>query len=69
MLVDIRGDEITIREHQNLIDIIYRSLNDDVLVSFGDTPDPGMREEVRVTLIATGTGPRTATTTPGNGWT
>ena len=59
MLVDITGDEITVREHQDLMDIIYRSLNDEVLVSFGDTPDPSMQEEVRVTLIATGTGPRT----------
>ncbi len=57
MLVDITGDEITISELQDLMHVIYGSLNDEALVSFGDTPDPSMREEVRVTLIATGTGP------------
>ena len=57
MLVDITGDEVTIGEHQDLMHVIYGSLNDETLVSFGDTPDPGMQDEVRVTLIATGTGP------------
>ncbi len=60
MLVDITGDEVTIWELQDLMHIISRSLNDEALVSFGDTPGPGMQDEVRVTLIATETGSATA---------
>lgn len=63
MLVDITGDEITPWEHWDLAKLLVRSLNDEVVVSFGDTPAPSMREEARVTLIATGTGPRAAAPT------
>ena len=55
VLVDIAGDEVTLWEHQDLTQVLYGSLNDEALVSFGDTPDPNLRDEVRVTLIAAGT--------------
>ncbi len=55
VLVDIAGDEVTVGEVDDLMQVIYGSLNDETLVSFGDTPDPNLRDELRVTLIAAGT--------------
>ena len=55
MLVDITGEEVTPYQLQDLMHMISRSLHDEAVVSFGDTPDPGMQDKVRVTLIATGT--------------
>ncbi len=54
VLVDIAGDEVTVEEVNALMQVIYGSLNDEALVSFGDTPDPNLQNEVRVTLIAAG---------------
>ena len=54
VLVDFAGDEVTVEEVDALMEVIYGSLNDEALVSFGDTLDPNLRDEVRVTLIAAG---------------
>ncbi len=54
VLVDFAGDEVTVEEVDALMQVIYGSLNDEALVSFGDTPDPTLRDQVRVTLIAAG---------------
>ncbi len=59
VLVDFAGDEVTVEEVNALMQVIYGSLNDETLVSFGDTPDPNLRDELRVTLIATGIQPKT----------
>ena len=55
VLVDIAGDKVKVGEVDDLMEVIYGSLNDEALVSFGDTPDPNLHNEVRVTLIAAGT--------------
>lgn len=60
MLVDIAGDNVRISEVQDAMDVIYRSLNDEAIVCFGDTPNPNLQDEVRVTLIAAGIGPATS---------
>ena len=54
VLVDFAGDDVTVEEVDALMQVIYGSLNDEALVSFGDTPDPTLRDQVRVTLIAAG---------------
>ncbi len=54
VLVDIAGDEVDVSEVHTLMQIISGALNDGALVSFGDTPDPNLRNGVRVTLIAAG---------------
>jgi cell division GTPase FtsZ len=53
--VDFAGDEVTVEEVNALMQVIYGSLNDETLVSFADTPDPNLRDQLRVTLIAEGT--------------
>ncbi len=58
VLVDFAGDEVTVEEVDALMQVIYGSLNDEALVSFGDTPDPTLRDQVRVTLIAAGIQPK-----------
>ena len=58
VLVDIAGDEVTVGEVDEVMQVIYGSLNDETLVSFGDTPDPNLHNEVRVTLIAAGIQPK-----------
>ena len=55
VLVDIAGDKVTVGEVDEVMQVIYGSLNDEALVAFGDTPDPNLQNEVRVTLIAAGT--------------
>ena len=55
VLVDIAGDEVNVHEVHDLMHVICGSLNDEALVSFGNTPDPKLQNEVRVTLIAAGT--------------
>ena len=57
--MDFAGDEVTVEEVNALMQVIYGSLNDETLVSFGDTPDPNLRDELRVTLIAAGIQPKT----------
>ena len=54
VLVDIAGDAVTVEEVHDLMQVISGSLNNEALVSFGNTPDPNLRNEVRVTLIAAG---------------
>ena len=54
VLVDIAGDEVKVGEVDALMEVIYGSLNDEALVAFGDTPDPNLQNQVRVTLIAAG---------------
>ena len=54
VLVDLACDEVNVEEVDAIMQVIHGSLNDEALVSFGDTPDPNLRDEVRVTLIATG---------------
>ena len=55
VLVDIAGDEVNVWEVDDLIHVICGSLNEEALVSFGNTPDPKLQNEIRVTLIAAGT--------------
>ena len=52
--VDIAGDEVKVGEVDDLMEVIYGSLNDEALVAFGDTPDPNLQNQVRVTLIVAG---------------
>ncbi len=54
VLVDFAGDAVTVEEVDDLMEVIYGSLNDEALVAFGDTPDPNLQNQVRVTLIAAG---------------
>jgi cell division protein FtsZ len=60
MLVNIAGHNLELWELQDCIDTISRSLNDEAVVSFGDTPNPNLPDEVHVTLIAAGIGPTIA---------
>jgi cell division protein FtsZ len=68
MLVNIAGDNLELWEFKDCMDVIYRPLNDEATVCIGDTPNPNLQDEVRVTLIAAGIGPTIAAHPQGNPW-
>jgi len=57
VLVNIAADDLKLWEIHDFMEVIYRSLNDDALVCFGNTPNSNLQDEIHVTLIAVGIGP------------
>jgi cell division protein FtsZ len=68
MLGNIAGHNLELWELQDCMDVIYRPLNDEALVCFGDTPNPNLQDAFRVTLIAAGIGPTIAAHPYGHTW-
>jgi cell division protein FtsZ len=55
LLVNITGNtDITLKEIQDAMDIINKTISDKANIFFGQVIDPALNDEIRITVIATG---------------